>query len=60
MKPTTEGCQQWVFNVLESLLNDGIITDHDRGETKHKLEMIFIEGDESDQCVIPFCLELKL
>ncbi|EGE86664.2 hypothetical protein BDDG_09611 [Blastomyces dermatitidis ATCC 18188] len=43
------GCQQWVFDVLESLLDDSIITDYDHGEAKHKLEMIFqveIEGDE--------------
>ncbi|KKZ63850.1 hypothetical protein EMCG_01844 [[Emmonsia] crescens] len=40
---------QWVFDVLESLLDDGIITDYDHGDAKHKLEMIFqveIEGDE--------------
>ncbi|OJD23969.1 hypothetical protein ACJ73_04671 [Blastomyces percursus] len=42
------GCQQWIFDVLESLPDDDVITDYDHAEAKFKLEMIFqveIEGD---------------
>ncbi|KAK2808783.1 hypothetical protein FQN50_004456 [Emmonsiellopsis sp. PD_5] len=35
------GCQQWTFDVLESLVDDGLLTDYDKDEVKLKLDPLF-------------------
>ncbi|OJD20712.1 hypothetical protein ACJ73_07952 [Blastomyces percursus] len=35
------GCQQWVIDVLESLVADGLLSDYDHDEAKLKLDPLF-------------------
>ncbi|EEQ86238.1 hypothetical protein RJZ56_004111 [Blastomyces dermatitidis] len=35
------GCQQWVLDVLESLVEDDLLTDYDHDEAKLKLDPLF-------------------
>ena len=35
------GCQQWVMDVLESLVEDGLLTDYDHDEVISELDPLF-------------------
>ncbi|PGH15818.1 hypothetical protein AJ79_02199 [Helicocarpus griseus UAMH5409] len=35
------GCQLWVYDVLESLVDDGLLIDYDHAEAKLKLDTLY-------------------